>query len=197
MISRTSRKNKSRWKWSTFVARHHVSMWLIGNILSKVVSFCLQDYGKVPKYILQRRAIDQMFEEEYEKYVKEMQQDTNTQLSEEERKALLEVDEHTRLHGGSSVPACCFDYKGLETYMYYQDDLTEALTGFPLLLCCPGLKEELGWAAPRVPEPPPYHWHHESQSLQAVAGRSHEAAGAGHQPLWEVQNYRDSRWLGN
>lgn len=63
-------------------------------MLSKVGSFCLQDFGKVPKYILQRREIAQRFEEEYDKYVKEREQEANTQLTDEEHRVLLEVAEH-------------------------------------------------------------------------------------------------------
>ncbi|KAG7231246.1 hypothetical protein INR49_012077 [Caranx melampygus] len=48
-----------------------------------------KDYGQVPKYILQRHEIAQRFQEEYDKYVKEKEQEANTQLSDEEHQVLL------------------------------------------------------------------------------------------------------------
>lgn len=65
--------------------------------MSKVSSFCLQDFGQVPEYLLQRNEEERRAQERHEDFLKEQrEQAAMKRLSEEERQAVLEV---SKKHG--------------------------------------------------------------------------------------------------
>lgn len=68
-------------------------------VLSKVSSSCLQDYGEVPEYLHQRSEEEQRAQEAYDNYVQEQKErGAMKHLSDEERRAVLEVLEHLATH---------------------------------------------------------------------------------------------------
>lgn len=64
-------------------------------VLSKVSSSYLQHYGEVPEYLQQRNEQERRAQEEYDEFVKEQrEQGVMKHLSDEERRAVLEVLKH-------------------------------------------------------------------------------------------------------
>lgn len=75
-------------------------------------------------------------------------------------------------------------------------DFNVKVTGFPVLIHCPGPEEELGWAAPWVPGPLTRHRHLVKEGPQGAPGSGTEAAGDRHQPPRQVQDRLHTHYIG-